>query len=161
MKTTSPPCPTCPKYNAREAIHTAPGRLKLPNDHSRAGEWVSYDFFCLLDISVFSHSLCFHTGLESSLADRLLPLLLLKPFQKRLSLPGASSQTRGLLSDYTVVEEPLFLDRCLDKSVLCSWFCTQPQSSGLIDSANGITKTKLAKFATGPSKSQIPSFWNS
>ena len=99
MKTTSPPCPTCPKYNPREAIHTAPGHLKLPNDHSRAGEWVSYDFFCLLDRSVFSHSLCFHTGLESSLADRLLPLLLLKPFQKRLSLPGASSQTRGLLSD--------------------------------------------------------------
>ena len=61
--------------------------------------------------------------------------------------PAASSRTRGLLSDYTVVEEPLFLDRCLDKSVLFSWFCNHPQSSGLTDCANGITKTKLAKYA--------------
>ena len=67
--------------------------------------------------------------------------------------PGDPSQTRGtplrsgdLLSDYTMVEEPLLLDRCIDKSVLFSWVCNHPQSSGLIDCANGITKTQLAKY---------------
>ena len=70
-----------------------------------------------MEVNIFqSWSVCFHTGLKPSFADRLLSLLWLKSFWKRLSLP------EELLSNFIVIEEFILLVRYFDKSALFGWF---------------------------------------
>ena len=57
-------------------------------------------------------TVCFHTGLKPSLADRLLPLLWLKSSWERFSLSGE------LLLNFRVIEEHSLLARRFDKYVL-------------------------------------------
>ena len=99
-----------------------------------------------MDINIFqSWSICFHSGLRPSFADRLLALPWQKSFWKRGSLPGE------LLSDFTVIEtihstgqvlwqvcwltSSTALPLCLPLSI--PWFNWTPKS---------IIKTQLAKF---------------
>ena len=96
-------------------------------DVSKSGKWISYNFLHLMDMNM-SQSWCIHqatweapyvfcSGLKSSLADRLLPLLRLKSFCKGLSLPEA------LFSNFIVNEEPILLTRCFNKSAMFGQFC--------------------------------------
>ena len=54
--------------------------------------------------------------MKPPLADRLLPLLQLKFFWKRLSLPGE------LLSTFIMIMEPTLLIKYFNKSALFGWF---------------------------------------
>ena len=100
--------PTCPKYNPGKPVLTAPDSLNCLMSNLGSGKWISYSFFCLMDINIFqSWSICFHTGLKPSLKDRLLLLMWLKSFWKRLSLPGEA------LSNIIVIKEPFYLSDIL------------------------------------------------
>ena len=53
-------------------------------------------------------TVCFHTGLKPSLADRLLPVLWPRFFWKRLCLPG-------IILHLIVIEKPILLVKYFDK----------------------------------------------
>ena len=125
-----------------------PGMFSCLMDHSRSGKWISYNFLCLMDINISqSWSVCCHTELKPSLTDRPLSLLWLKSFWKRLFLPGK------LLWNCIVLEKPILLAKCSEKSVLFGQFyntlprLTTLNPSCLVKWTNGIIKTQLAKFA--------------
>lgn len=83
----------------------------------------------------------FHTRLKLFLVDRLLPLLWLKSFWKRVSLP------EELLSNFPLTEESILLVRYFDKFVLfgcCAYY--RPQSFGLVEHRSDIIKAQLAQF---------------
>ena len=83
-------------------------------EHSGTGNRIPYNLLHLVDVFK-SRSVGLHIGLKPFLAERLLTLLWLKSFWKRLSL------SEELLSNFIVMEEPILPARYFDKSVLFGW----------------------------------------
>ena len=109
-------CPTCLKYNSGKLVGTAPRHLKLPNGPLEVWQM---DFIQLPLSHGYKYVLvtvCFHTRLKTSLADRLLSLLWIKSLWKKLSLP------MEVLLNFTVIKEPILLGRYLEKPVLFAEF---------------------------------------
>ena len=93
--------------------------LNCLTDDQMSGKWISYNLLYIVDINMFqTWSVYFHTELKLSLADRLLPLLWLTSFGKRLSLLSE------LLLNLIMIEEPILQVRYFDNSALFGQFYT-------------------------------------
>ena len=79
-------------------------------EHSRTGNRIPYNLLHLVDVFK-SRSVGLHIGLKPFLAERLLTLLWLKSFWKRLSL------SEELLSNFTMIEASILLVSYFHKSV--------------------------------------------
>lgn len=96
---------------------------------------------------LYSSSACFPTGLKTSLADRLLPLFVVKAPLEKITPTGR------LVSNCMRIKEPVLLVRYFNKPALCGWLynaftaLSHPQLSGLVEHTNSAIKIQLAKFA--------------
>lgn len=138
-------CPTCLEYSPGKPLRTVPRCFKYPN---RPWEAWQVDFIQLPPCHEYTYVLvlvvCFLMGLELSLASKLLPVLWLTSFWKRLFLP------RELFSNSMVIRKHILQFKCFDKSVLFGWFYNTSTvlttvSLGLVKCTDGIFKTQLTK----------------
>ena len=147
-----------------------PDTLNCLMNHSSSGKWMSYNCLHLKNRNVFqSWSVCFHTGLKLSLADKPLPLLRLKFFWKRVS---SSSE---LLLNFIVIEKTIVLNNistslCYLVCFTTTTLCLQPLISGLVkltallklywQNSQRLSKQFEQNFSVDSSKSQIHTFWS-
>ena len=108
-------------------------------EHSSSDKWISYNFFYLTDINMLqSRSICFHTGLKPSFADRLLPLSVANVLLKQI-IPTQGTLLELHRDQGSHFTGQVLLQVCTVSPVLQHFHCTyHPQSSGLVEHANGI-----------------------
>lgn len=77
---------TCPKYNPGKPVCTAIGHFKLPNGSCKIQKLGFLQLPPYHGINMLQPQyVCFDTGLKPFITDRLLSLMWLKSFQKRVS----------------------------------------------------------------------------